>query len=825
MIARRMCVVLLAATLPWPGSVRTVSAQSDVWTTHGPDGGEITTLASDPRAPATLYAGSNGVFKSIDGGGQWVNLGLRDTGVRDLAIDPQTPDTVYAGTGRGVFKSTDGGASWSAVNTGLTDDTDVYALAIDPQNSATLYAGTIDGLFKSTDGGAGWSLIKTWPTSVVLALAIDPQAPATVYAGLSRDGVAKSTDSGVSWNDMGLTGETIRDLVIDPNASSTLYAAAGDGIYKSTDAGTSWTLGNTGLNASYHWALVIDPEVPAILYTGTEYGVFKSTDGGTSWSAANSGLTPIGILALAIDRQTPATVYAGTMFPSPPGGLGCGCDWNKDIGVFKTTDRGGHWIPVSRGLIATGAGPVVIDPQTPSTLYAGSRGIIKSTDAGGSWSNVSTGLTHPGISSLAIDSQTPTTIYAASNGIFKSTDGGGSWAAANTGLGNFPSVNTLAIDPQVPSTLYVGTNIHGLGLARSTDGAGSWSVLDIGLGDRAVVSSLTIDPQVPTTLYAGAYDGAGTFGGGTFKTTDGGASWSVVNPLRLIVAVDPRTSTTLYAANYQYSLGEGVFKSTDGGASWSAVNTGLTNLQVRALAIDPQTPTTLYAGTNGGGVFKSTDGGASWNDFNQGLTNSTINALAIDAIMLVAGTDAGVFTIAFAPAFVLTVGTTGDGAGIVTSSPPGITCGTACAQSYSSGTMVTLMAAPASRSVFTGWSGCDSVDGTTCFVTMNAAASVTARFDLERFTLTARTSGLGRGTVTSDPAGIACGADCSEAFVSGTTVTLTARAALGSIFTGWSGCDAVSSGRCTVTMNAGRSVTATFLGLPLGTAPVIRFER
>ena len=100
MIARSMCVALLASTLPWPGSVQTVSAQSDVWTTNGPEGGTITTLASDPLTPDTLYAGTwnNGVFKSIDGGGRWINMGLLDTGVDALAIDPQTPDTVYTGT-------------------------------------------------------------------------------------------------------------------------------------------------------------------------------------------------------------------------------------------------------------------------------------------------------------------------------------------------------------------------------------------------------------------------------------------------------------------------------------------------------------------------------------------------------------------------------------------------------------------------------------------------------------------------------------------------------------------------------------------------------
>ena len=159
---------------------------------------------------------------------------------------------------------------------------------------------------------------------------------------------------------------------------------------------------------------------------------------------------------------------------------------------------------------------------------------------------------------------------------------------------------------------------------------------------------------------------------------------------------------------------------------------------------------------------------------------------------------------------------TGDGAGTVTSSPSGIECGTDCSELYPSGTTVTLTATPASGSVFAGWSGCDEVSGASCTVTMNAAASVTARFDLKRFALMVRRSGLGSGTVTSSPSGIVCGADCSQSYVTNTTVTLTARPALGSIFIGWSGCDAVSGARCMVTMRADRSVTASFLGLPFG---------
>src|SRR2546427_6914130 len=115
------------------------------------------------------------------------------------------------------------------------------------------------------------------------------------------------------------------------------------------------------------------------------------------------------------------------------------------------------------------------------------------------------------------------------------------------------------------------------------------------------IRALAVDPVTPATLYAG------TGGGGVFKSTDGGGSWTAVNTgfyTNLFVttlAMDPQAPTTLYAGS-----GWTVFKSTDGGGSWTAV--GL-SFSVTTLAIDPQTPATLYAGTYGGGGYKSTNGG------------------------------------------------------------------------------------------------------------------------------------------------------------------------------------------------------------------------
>lgn len=172
-------------------------------------------------------------------------------------------------------------------------------------------------------------------------------------------------------------------------------------------------------------------------------------------------------------------------------------------------------------------------------------------------------------------------------------------------------------------------------------------------------------------------------------------------------------------------------------------------------------------------------------------------------------TVAAAFTATPPSSYTLSLSVAGSAGGTVSSTPAGISsCSTSCNASFTSGTAVTLTATPTSGYTFAGWSGACSGTGA-CTVSMTAARSVTANFAAgSSYSLTVGLSGS--GSVVSNPAGITCGADCSQSYAAGTAVTLTATAGTGYSFSGWSGSCSGASTSCTVTMNAARSATANF---------------
>jgi hypothetical protein len=164
---------------------------------------------------------------------------------------------------------------------------------------------------------------------------------------------------------------------------------------------------------------------------------------------------------------------------------------------------------------------------------------------------------------------------------------------------------------------------------------------------------------------------------------------------------------------------------------------------------------------------------------------------------------------------------TGAGSGTVTSTPAGIDRGADCSGTFPEGTTVTLVATPASGSVFAGWSGACTNAGNVCTVTVAQANAVTASFAPEA-RLSVLRAGDGEGGVSSSPFGIVCPQrTCATSRPAGDVVTLTATPEDGSVFAGWSGGGCTGTDPCVVTLPAGATeVTATFL--PATTLTVVR---
>lgn len=192
----------------------------------------------------------------------------------------------------------------------------------------------------------------------------------------------------------------------------------------------------------------------------------------------------------------------------------------------------------------------------------------------------------------------------------------------------------------------------------------------------------------------------------------------------------------------------------------------------------------------------------------QGWTGACSGTSTCTVTMNAQRTVGAVFVEQTSTQFQLTVVTSG--MGTVTSSPSGINCGSDCSEEYAENTQVILTATPASGYLFSSWSGACSGSGA-CNVTMTSDLTVTANFVEEggaTHDLTVTVSG--NGTVTSTPAGIQCGSDCSETYNESQSVSLVAVADSGFVFQSWSG-DCSGSGSCDVTMSNDRSVTATFV--------------
>jgi hypothetical protein len=165
-------------------------------------------------------------------------------------------------------------------------------------------------LFKATDGATFNPTAQTTVGSALQTISIDPANTSTIYVGTNRNGVLKSTDGGVSFNPTGLTGQAA-GAQVDSNNHTTVYAGTSNGLFKSTNSGTSFAA--TALTGQPVTAFAQDPSTsPTTIYAGTRLnGVMESADAGASFQVV-PGLPNTEVLSLLVDPQSPENLYAGT---------------------------------------------------------------------------------------------------------------------------------------------------------------------------------------------------------------------------------------------------------------------------------------------------------------------------------------------------------------------------------------------------------------------------------------------------------------------------------------------------------------------------------
>ncbi|MBC8192849.1 MAG: T9SS type A sorting domain-containing protein [FCB group bacterium] len=262
----------------------------------------VVDFASLPSNSNNIYAAlhvqafcSPGILKSTDGGRtwNWKNLGLYidgETGVDQIEINPRNPLCIFTSTsgnhGGKAYRTLSAGNTWveldNSQETGIWDS-NVTGWAINPLDSAIVYSGCtgVGMIFKSVDNGDSWNRVFSgagYPGPCE-GMAINPQYPSTVYALFSGSGVYTSDDGGQSWswsND-GLNDLHVRDILIHPTFTDSIFLATTAGVYISGDGGSNWTEMNEGLDTLLVETLFFDPEHNN-LYCGTHDGVYGLGD-------------------------------------------------------------------------------------------------------------------------------------------------------------------------------------------------------------------------------------------------------------------------------------------------------------------------------------------------------------------------------------------------------------------------------------------------------------------------------------------------------------------------------------------------------------------
>jgi photosystem II stability/assembly factor-like uncharacterized protein len=354
------------------------------------------------------------------------------------------------------------------------------------------------------------------------------------------------------------------------------------------------------------------------------------------------------ITAIAFDPQDPATVYAGT----------------ADGGVWKTTDGGANWNPLTDTQASLAVGSIAIDPSNPTTIYVGTgegnfsgdnyygAGVLKSTDGGSSWTQIAGPFVGP-FPDLNL------------SGNFKGQAGGA-------------SIASLAVDPLNSQILLAAAGNDGStnGVWRSADGGQSWTqILAARIGATGVLFN-PINGNAYAAIGFSDYDASS----GVYVSTDGGITWTrsdadgvnkfpTTNVGRIILAMAPSNPSILYASVSTGFLAGGggllgFYQSADGGQNWAQLTNTPDYCSPQcyyddAIAVSPTNPDVVVVGGSAGydskgfpygNLLLSTDGGAAWTQVSIDPSGKEVHAdvhaltFSPDGSVLYVGTDGGVWS-------------------------------------------------------------------------------------------------------------------------------------------------------------------------------------
>jgi hypothetical protein len=583
----------LSATLT--GAV-TVTQGDLNWTSNGPYGGGLYNIVIDPVDASRMYvsAGRSGLWRSQNGGTSW-DFSLITPFPRRVQIaypTPGQPPIMYLGNALGVgavVRSLDYGQTWESK--GLTTTTGEINAFVRPGQPNWVYASVdqddpFGGLYKSTDQGEHWAIVSGTSGLRVNAVAFDPDHPnLNIVIGTASGQVYTTTDDGVTWSNPITLANRIGQLYFAPtlyNGKRSLFAMPctyelscdndEDVSYQSTDGGQTWitlTVAPTPNNNNGRVSeLTFHDSIPGLMWAAVGDGYY-SEDGGATWQPVGGGLHKAGgsfaVVPGGATRQT-TTLFA--VFGD---------------GLYKSTDGGDSWQETDTGIGAVLARAIAISPFNADEAYiaAGTKGLLHTFDGGRNWQSLPAPIGRfdaPIAPDPFIDGRvyfgygtrvenTPTVRVSSDHG-FTFTEH--TLTLPPKYAGQSAGVAAIAPDPQTPNRLLAGVcrGDSGFGLIyASTDGGVTWIQQTI-LTDTKCISQLIFDPNNPNVVYAG------TYGSGLLRSTDGGATWSLLEHQAstnyLAVEIDPKDSNSIYIAtgNTHNGVPSGVFATHDGGDTW-----------------------------------------------------------------------------------------------------------------------------------------------------------------------------------------------------------------------------------------------------------------